>query len=199
MVTATHQSTAADQPLRGLGASEAAERRAAGAVNGTRHTVSRSYVRIIGQNLFTFLNLLIFAISGVLAALGLYLDALFAGILGTLNALIAIVQEVRAKRTLDRIAVLTRPQAVVIRDGREQTVTAADVVRDDLVVVRSGDQVVADGPIVTATGVTVDESLLTGEAELVSKAAGDLLYSGTYCMTGTAVYRADRVGADSTA
>lgn len=176
-----------------------AERRAVGEVNIVRHHVSRSYGRIVSQNLFTFLNLLIFGVSAVLAVLGLYIDALLAGALGVVNALVAIVQEVRAKRALNRIAVLTRSVATVIRDGHEQTVQIDDIVRDDLVIVRPGDQVAADGPVVSTAGLSMDESLLTGESELVPKTTGDTLYSGSFCITRQAMYRAERIGTESTA
>ncbi|MEX2314419.1 MAG: HAD-IC family P-type ATPase, partial [Thermomicrobiales bacterium] len=135
----------------------------------------------------------------VLAVLGLFIDAILAGMLGLINALIAIFQEVRAKRALDRIAVLTRPVATVIRDGREQTIQIDDVVRDDLVLARAGDQIVADGPVIDAVGGAMDESLLSGESELVTKAVGDTLYAGSFCMSGQVIYRAEQIGRDSVA
>ncbi len=113
--------------------------------------------------------------------------------------IISVVQEVRAKRTLDRIAFLTRPRATVIRDGQQQAIDPAELVQDDVLVLRTGDQIVADGPVIDEGRVEIDESLLTGEAEPISKQRGDWLSSGTFCLSGAACYRAERIGRTSMA
>jgi cation-transporting ATPase E len=123
-------------------------------------------------------------------------DAIFLGIL-ILNAGIGIVQEARAKRSLDRLAALVAPRATVVRDGAPRHVDVPQVVPGDLVLLDAGDQVVADGRVVRSEGLGLDESILTGEAEAVSRAAGDRLRAGSYCVEGSGAYRAEAVGADT--
>jgi cation-transporting ATPase E len=115
------------------------------------------------------------------------------------NLVISLIQEVRAKHTLDRIALLTRPKATVVRDGREQQLDPGEIVVDDILVLHPGDQIVVDGPVIGGCHVEVDESLLTGESDLVTKHEGDRLYSGTFCVAGQACYRAEHVGVQSVA
>ena len=113
------------------------------------------------------------------------------------NILFSVVQEIRAKRTLDRVALLSRPRATVVRSGREREIDPTEIVRGDILVAGRGDQIVVDGPLVTSDPVEVDESLLTGEADVVVKHTGDMLYSGSFCVAGSARYRADKVGEES--
>lgn len=123
---------------------------------------------------------------------------LTAGII-LLNVIVGVSQEARAKIQLDRIALLTRPKARVIRDGQERTVDPRDLVRGDLLVVGPGDQIVLDGQVIGAGHLAVDESLLTGESDRVPKQAGDPVYSGSFCVTGSGRYVATQVGAASLA
>jgi cation-transporting ATPase E len=181
----------------GLSEAEAEERRRAGLGNGVRAGSSRSYVSILRTNLFTFFNNILFVIGVGLLALGRTNDAVVSVGLGLLNAVISSVQELRAKRTLDRLRLLHRSRSRVLRDGREREVDPEDVVQGDLLPVAPGDQVVVDGPVVGAGRVEVDESLLTGESDPVVKTAGDRLLSGTYCVSGSALQLAEAVGADS--
>jgi len=148
------------EPLRGLSSKEVAERVAQGRTNASGQHTSRSFGEILRANLLTRFNFLLGALLVVILAVGHPQDALF-GIVLVTNALIGIVQEVRAKRTLDRLAVLNAPRATVVRDGTTQEVPLEAVVLDDLVILRTGDQVVADGTIVEASGLQLDESLLT--------------------------------------
>ena len=113
--------------------------------------------------------------------------------------IIGVVQEVRAKQSLDRIALLTRPRATVMRDGQEHTLDPGELVQGDLLILRPGDQVVADGPIIGDGRVEINELLLTGESDPITKQSGDWLYSGTYCLSGMASYRAENVGTQSMA
>jgi cation-transporting ATPase E len=112
---------------------------------------------------------------------------------------ISLIQEVRAKRTLDHIALLTRPKATVVRNGREQQIDPGELVVDDILVLHPGDQIVVDGPIISAGRIEVDESLLTGESDPIARQEGDKLYSGAFCVAGQAYYRAEKVGAQSVA
>ena len=184
------------EPLRGLSSKEVAERVAQGRTNASGQHTSRSFGEILRANLLTRFNFLLGALLVVILAVGHPQDALF-GIVLVTNALIGIVQEVRAKRTLDRLAVLNAPRASVVRDGTTQEVPLEAVVLDDLVILRTGDQVVADGTIVEANGLQLDESLLTGESEPVDKEPGAQVLSGSFVVAGSGSDRATAVGKDS--
>jgi magnesium-transporting ATPase (P-type) len=132
----------------------------------------------------------------VILAVGAPQDALF-GIVLVANALIGIAQELRAKVTLDRLAVLSAPRVRVIRDGAPKDIAVAELVTGDLVSLRSGDQLVADGVVRASETLQADESLLTGESEPVDKRAGDQLLSGSFVVAGSGGYQATSVGADS--
>ena len=123
-------------------------------------------------------------------------DGLF-GIVIVLNSLVGIVQEVRAKRTLDRLAVLNAPIARVVRDGQVSEIAVEDVVLDDLLELRTGDQVSADGVVRLATGLDLDESLLTGEADAMAKRPGDQVLSGSFVVAGSGRMQATAIGADA--
>src|SRR6266581_4907261 len=153
----------AETPSSGLTSAQVAEQRSNGLTNAGGERTSRSVGEILRANILTRFNFLLGAMLAVILAVGQPQDALF-GIVLVTNALIGIVQELRAKRTLDRLAVLNAPRASVVRDGTTQEVPLEAVVLDDLVVLRTGDQVVADGTIVEANGLQLDESLLTGES-----------------------------------
>lgn len=181
----------------GLTAAEAARRlreRGPRAADAT----SRSYRSIAIANTFTVFNLILFAFGVATITLGDPRDALFLGIV-VANAAIGTFQEVRAKRALDRLAALVAPKATVIRDGRPVEVAPEDVVVDDLVVLRAGDQVVADGRVVAAEGLALDESNLTGESEPVVRTPGQAVLSGSFATEGDGRYVATAVGPDSRA
>jgi len=183
----------------GLSDEEARARRARGLGNGAPPPTGRSYRQIIGENVFTFINVSLSLLGLALVLLGRPTDALISTGVVALNVLVSVVQEVRAKRTLDHITLLTRPQATVVRDGRARAVSPADLVVGDVLVVGPGDQIVVDGRVVGDGRMAVDESQLTGESDLVPKVAGALVYSGSFCVTGRARYAAERVGAESMA
>jgi cation-transporting P-type ATPase E len=182
--------------IQGLSQSEVLARRARGQGNDVQFQTSRSYFQIIRENVFSFINNVLFGLGIALALLGRYSDAFMSVGVVFVNTLVSVVQEVRAKRILDQIALLTRPKATVVREGREQTIDPAEIVLGDVLVLHSGDQVVVDGQMVGGRA-DVDESLLTGEADLVPKRAGDPVYSGSFCVAGQALYEAQKVGADS--
>ncbi|HMM41529.1 MAG TPA: hypothetical protein PKA95_06470, partial [Thermomicrobiales bacterium] len=169
--------------LVGLTDAEVEARRARGEVNAVEPQTSRSYRRILFENAITFVNVLLYVIVGFLLALGLYGDAFMTAILVVANVVIGSIQEARAKRKLDQIALLTRPVATVLRNGAERQVEPGEIVVDDLLVLGAGDQVLVDGSVVRSTSMMMDESLLTGESDLVPKKIGDPVYSGTFCMT----------------
>ncbi|MBN1137561.1 MAG: HAD-IC family P-type ATPase [Anaerolineae bacterium] len=183
--------------LCGLSEQEAAERRARGLGNDARLKTGRTYGQIVRENLLTFFNLVLFGLGGVLLLLGSPRDAFFTAAIGLVNALIATAQEVRAKIKLDRIALLARPRAIVIREGQEKEVDPSAVVVGDLLVAGPGDQILVDGVLVSDRGADLDESLLTGESDPVPKKPGDVVYSGTFVLNGRVVYEAQKVGKES--
>ena len=187
------------QQLRGLKESEVAARRTQGLTNALPVKTSRTYLQIIGENVFTPINDILFALGLALVLLGQISDAVVSVTVVLLNVTVSVVQEVRAKRMLDRIALLNRPTTMVIRDGQQRTIVPEEVVVGDVLQVRPGDQIVVDGPILETERIDVDESLLTGESDLVPKQKGDRLYSGSFCVNGSALYQAEKVGAQSVA
>jgi cation-transporting P-type ATPase E len=182
--------------LAGLSEREARARRERGLGNRTPPATGRTYREIVRENVLTFVNGVIVALGLTLLILGQWGDALVSVAVVAVNVLVGLVQEVRAKRVLDRIALLTRPTARVIRDSRSREINPADIVVGDLLAIGPGDQMLVDGTLVGEGRIDVDESLLTGESEPVAKATGDEIYSGSFCVSGTAVYEATKVGDD---
>ena len=159
-------------------------------------TSSRSYKSIVVANVFTVFNLILLAAGVLTLAFGDVQDALFLGILVS-NAGIGIAQEIRAKRTLDRLAALVAPTANVLRDDTARRVAVEAVVEGDVVLLDAGDQVVADGTLRRSDGLALDESILTGEAKPVPKAAGEEIRSGSFAVEGAGAYLVTAVGEKS--
>ena len=181
----------------GLSADEVGARKARGEVNAPPPPPGRTYRQIIVGNVFSFINNVFYALCLLLVLLGRPFDAILPMAVVLANVAVSVFQEVRAKRKLDEIALLTRPTAKVIRDGREQDVDPAEIVRGDLLMVGPGDQIVVDGAVGGGGTMEVDESQLTGESDLVRKRDGDQVFSGSFCVTGSAHYEAQRIGAAS--
>lgn len=181
----------------GLTESEVQARRKQGLGNDTATGPSRSYWDIAQANLFTLFNNILFILGVALISLGRYSDALTSVGLGLVNALISTFQEIRAKRQLDQIALVNNPKVTVVRDGREKVIGPAELVKGDVVQVNAGDQIVVDGVMVREGTLEMDESLLTGEPDLIRKQAGDSLFSGSFCVTGSGYFEAQKVGAES--
>ena len=179
----------------GLSSAEAEVRRRRGEGNTAVRGSSRGYARILRTNVFSFFNVILFVIGAALLALGRYSDALTSVGLGLVNAAISAVQEIRAKRKLDRLQLLSRGRVTVVRDGRDVELVPDEVVRGDVLHLRPGDQVVVDGPLLDGGQVEVDESLLTGESEALPKRPGDDLLSGSFCVGGEGSQLARDVGA----
>ena len=182
----------------GLSIAEVERRRAAGQGNPPVAPTTRSYREIIQENVFTFVNNVLFGLGIALLLVGRPLDALVSVGVVSFNILVSVVQEVRAKRTLDRISLLTRPKSTVLRDGKAVELAPEELVIGDVLQLGPGDQVVLDGRLLKG-GVEVDESLLTGESETILKEPGDALYSGTFATAGRALYEAIAVGETSLA
>ncbi|HSL59367.1 MAG TPA: HAD-IC family P-type ATPase [Acidimicrobiales bacterium] len=186
----------APAPVTGLTRAEVDERVRAGRVNDVPAAPTRTVGQIARANIVTPVN----GIIGVMFVLIMIAapgpDALFAGVVIS-NSVIGIVQELRAKRELDALAVLSAPRARVLRDGEVGEVTVGEVVADEVLTVGPGDQMVVDGEVVWSDGLEVNESLLTGESDPVQKATGDEVMSGSFVSAGSGWYRATRIGAEA--
>jgi cation-transporting P-type ATPase E len=185
-----------ETPPTGLTVDEVRDRVARGLTNDAGERTSRTYGEIIRANVFTRFNAILGTMLVVILTVGQIQDALFGFVL-VANALIGIVQEIRAKRTLDQLAVLSAPKARIVRDGEVREVAVREVVLDDYCELRTGDQVPADGVVRQADGLEIDESLLTGESDPVDKAARDEVLSGSFVVAGSGAFQATRVGAES--
>jgi len=161
-----------------------------------RPASSRSYASIVRANVLTVFNAILAAFGIVTLIFGDPRDALFVGVIFA-NATIGITQEVRAKRALDRLASLVAPTATVVRDGQARELATAEVVPGDLVRVRAGDRVVADGELVAEQDLRIDESVLTGESEPVRRAPGESVRSGAFAVEGAGSFTVTAVGRDS--
>jgi len=181
---------------RGLSSAEVARRRQAGLDNTVDEPSSRSVVGIVRANVLTRFNAIVTSLAVVVIIFGELIDAAF-GLVMVLNAVIGVVQEVRAKRSLDALQVLLVPSIGVTRDAVPGRVAPDELVQGDLVTLAVGDQIPIDGEVIEAEGFEVDESLLTGESEPVVKVLGDEVRSGSFVVAGVGTVVATRVGADS--
>ncbi|HJZ34725.1 MAG TPA: HAD-IC family P-type ATPase [Solirubrobacterales bacterium] len=187
--------TAAPSTTAGLTEAEAARRLKERGTTREQAT-SRSYLSIAVANTFTVFNAILAGFGAATIIWGNPKDALFLGIL-VANVAIGTFQEVRAKRTLDKLAALVVAKATVVRDGTPRQVPVGEVVVGDLVRIASGDQIAADGDLVRADGLALDESELTGESEPIARRVGDEVLSGSFAVEGEGDFEATAVGADS--
>jgi cation-transporting ATPase E len=185
-----------DTPDTGLSEADVAERVAAGRTNAVETRTSRSASEIVRANVITAFNGLLLTLFVIILATGRWQNGLFGGVI-IANSAIGIFQEMRAKRTLDRLAVLNAPRARALRSGISADLDVADIVVDDLLELTAGDQVPADGIVRASNGLEVDESLLTGESEPMAKALGDDVRSGSIVVAGHGRFQATAVGADA--
>ena len=181
--------------LQGLSDEEVAERVAAGKVNANADVKTKSVSQIVREHTLTFFNAVNAILALFVAFTGEYKNMLFMGVVFS-NLAIGIFQEVRAKRLVDRLTIITASDATVIRGGEERHIPLHEVVEDDLVRVGRGDQVPADG-IVVAGSASMNESLLTGESDAIPKIIDDEVLSGSFVDSGSLVFRATHVGVDS--
>lgn len=180
--------------LTGLTNAEVDERRRDGRVNTVPDSPTRTVGQIVRANVITPVNLIMGTLLVVILVAGKPGDALFAGVIVS-NSVVGVVQELRAKRALDRLNVLNAPRARIIRDGVVEELPIGDVVADDLLRLEPGDQVPVDGEVVEANSLELDESLLTGESDAIDKLPGDEVMSGSFVAAGTGHIVATRVGA----
>lgn len=182
-------------PRRGLSSSDAIARAAGGYSNRDDSSI-RTDADVVRSNVLTFFNVILASLIIALLAVGQFKDGFFVGVVVIANVAISTLQELRATATLRELRALTAPRATVIRDGQPQAIPAEDVVQGDLIHLTKGDQVVADGHVVEKSA-EIDESLLTGESESVTRNPGDLLRSGSFCTAGDCYYIAEQVGRDA--
>ena len=179
---------------QGLSGPEAARR-----LDRPRRTAgadSRSVASIVAGNVFTLFNAIIGVFFVLILSLGLWADAIF-GFIAALNSYIGIRQELKAKETLDALALLVAPKAQAIRDGVPVDLRADEVVPGDVVRIEPGDQLVADGEVIQSRGLTMDESMLTGESDGIRKQTRDEVLSGSFCLNGSGYYEVSAVREDS--
>jgi cation-transporting P-type ATPase E len=182
--------------VTGLSDAEVAQRIAEGKTNDVPTRAARSVSDIVRANVFTRIN----AILGVLLVIVLSTGSVINGAFGLLiiaNSAIGIIQELRAKQTLDKLAIVGQTKPLVRRQSGTNPVIPNEVVLDDIIELGPGDQIVVDGDVVEETNLEVDESLLTGEADPINKDAGDRVMSGSFVVAGSGAYRATKVGREA--
>ncbi|MDE6036569.1 MAG: HAD-IC family P-type ATPase [Ruminococcus sp.] len=185
-----------DTPVdTGLSTGQVAQRMAEGFYNKPVESPSKTIKEIVSENVFTYFNFIFLILAILLAVTGSYRDMTFMPII-IANTLIGIVQELRSKKTLDKLTMLHAPVTSVIRDGQEFQVKSSELVLDDIAIFRAGNQISADAVIIDGS-VSVNESLLTGEADEIIKSAGDTLMSGSFVVSGACRAKLEKVGSDS--
>lgn len=182
-------------PEQGLTAAQAAERAEAGYANTPVSPPGKTVKQIILGNIFTYFNMIFLLLAACIIAVRSWNNLMFMGVV-IVNTVIGIVQELRSKKTLDKLNLLHAPHGTVVRDGTERELDTAELVRDDVVIFRSGDQIYADAEVLSGE-CQVNEALVTGEADEIKKQPGDALLSGSFLVSGSCHARLTAVGADS--
>ena len=196
---ATAMNSTPEKP-QGLSAAEVADRAARGLVNRVHRSALAEYLAIVRRNLFTIFNALVAPAALLLFLLGgpdNLRDAITVSGMIVANTLLGLAQEIRAKWHLDHLAILADTKVRVLRDEVETVVPTGDVVQGDCVLVAAGESIVADGPLLVAHFLEVDEALLTGESDSVHRRAGETVLSGSFCVAGEGWYRAERIGEEA--
>ena len=180
---------------QGLTSAQVRQRVQAGQVNTPPDSPTKSVRRIVLENLFSFFNLIFYVIAGFLIAVGSFEELVFLLVVGA-NTAIGIIQELHSKKKLDELSLLSAPKATVIRDGTEQTIPTAQLVQDDRILLAAGNQISADAQVVSGS-VQVNESLITGESDEITKGPGSTLLSGSFVVSGRCQAVLTHVGAES--
>ncbi|MGI6713807.1 MAG: HAD-IC family P-type ATPase [Bacilli bacterium] len=182
-------------PQEGLDREQVAERIRQKLTNFTKGRLTKSYWEIIRTNIFSFFNILLYIIAAAMVAVR-YFSGLFFLVILVLNTLIGLVQDIRAKKMVEKLSLISSPKVDVIRESEITTIDSRGIVLDDIVILRAGDQITIDGEVVDGT-LNVDESLLTGESVAIHKEIGHDVLSGSFVTSGTARVRVNKVGAAS--
>lgn len=190
-----HESTCNIDLESGLSTEEVNQRIQNGYINIQDNTITKSYKKIFCDNLFTLFNLINAILAGLIIFVGSYKNMLFLGVVIS-NIIIGIIQELRAKRVLDRLSLITQPYVYVIRNHKKEKIHMNDFVIDDIALMTTGSQVCADA-IVKDGKLEVNESLITGESDIIVKKVGDYLYSGSFVVSGNAKVQIIHVGKDN--
>ncbi len=180
----------------GLTDAEVAQRLADGQSNAVRERATRSVAEIVRANVFTRINAILGVLLLIVLATGSVINGMF-GLLIVANSVIGMVQEIRAKQTLDRLAIVGQAKPLVRRQSGTRALLPGEVVLDDIIELGPGDQIIVDGEIVEEVNLEVDESLLTGEADPAPKGIGDAVMSGSFVVSGAGAYRATKVGPEA--
>ena len=179
----------------GLSEVEVKERVSKGLTNKTDLSSGKTTKEIIVSNAFTYFNLIFLVIAILLCVVGSFRNPTFLPLV-IANTLVGIIQELRAKKTIEKMSLLNAPHAIALRDGAEKKITADELVRDDVILLSAGDQICADA-VVLAGNVFVNESLLTGESDEIEKTSGAKLMSGSFVVSGKCYAKLEKVGNDS--
>lgn len=179
----------------GLNQEQLQERKTSGLVNTSQTRVGKSYWNIVYANVFSFFNVLLYIIAAAMIIVG-YFGGLFFLVILFSNMFIGLYQDIRAKRMVEKLQLVTSPKAKVIREGKQTTIAVSEIVLDDIILLQNGDQVSADG-IVMSGELSVNESLLTGESYTVKKSVGLQVLGGSYVTSGKAYVQVNRIGRDT--
>lgn len=182
----------------GLSSAEVTQRVRQGQTNNFEARVGRSYWDIFRDNIFNLFNVVLFSLLLLVVLLRDYPTAIFAGFSVVSNSFLGMIQEINAKRKLDRMASLAAKTVDVLRDNQRQTIPIKQIVLDDLIIIEPGDRLSVDGVMVASDALEIDESQLTGESDAVFKSVDDPVYSGSFVIAGSGLMRATKVGKDST-
>lgn len=198
MIQSLQERTSVPTTQAGLTSAQVAERVKRGETNAFKARVGRTYWHIIRDNVFNLFTIVLGSLLIVVILLRDPATALFAGFSLVTNSILGMYQEVTAKRKLDSLAALAATDIAVIRDGKRANIPISQIVKDDVLPIEPGDKLVVDGRILESDALEIDESQLTGESDAVFKEVGSEVYSGSFCIAGSGVMVATKVGKDST-
>lgn len=182
-------------PILGLTSDEVRERVEKGLTNHADISTQKTVGQIIKSNLLTYFNLIFFILTVLLCIVGSFRNLTFLPVIIG-NTVIGIFQELRAKKTLDKMSMLNAPHSIVVRDGEQKQIQSEELVKDDIIILSAGNQICADATVLSGS-VSVNESLLTGESDEIKKASGDNLMSGSFVVSGQCYAKLEKVGNES--
>lgn len=182
-------------PIIGLTSEEVRERIDKGLTNHTDISTQKTVGQIVKSNLLTYFNLIFLILTVLLCIVGSFRNLTFLPVIIG-NTVIGIFQELRAKKTLDKMSVLNAPHSIVVRDGEQQQIQSEELVKDDIIILSAGNQICADATVLSGS-ISVNEALLTGESDEIKKKSGDRLMSGSFVVSGQCYAKLDKVGNES--
>src|SRR5258708_2558382 len=183
--------------VQGLSDREVQERISNGLQNSYQPSPTRSYGRIILENVFNLYNILLLLSITFLIILDGSKDIFFTTFLLLLNITVGLTQEIRAKYMVDKLSLLVPHVVTVRRNGKNSNVSTNDIVQDDVIILQPGDSIIVDGPVLDSDNLEIDESSLTGESKYIEKNVQDMMLSGSYCVAGSGLMKAQKVGKES--